>query len=45
MLYSIYSIYKEKGHTKKIIFINLNALNMYIKDIEAVFKLLLGLTP
>ena len=34
-----------RGYAKGIILVNSNVPNMYVKDIVAVFKLLLRLTP
>ena len=42
IIYRYYVIYivfiKRRGYTKGIILINLNILNIYIKDIVAIFK-------
>ena len=38
--YAVYIVFiKERGYIKGIILINLNILNIYIRDIVTVFKL------
>ena len=38
--YTVYTVFiKERRYTKGIILVNLNVLNMYIRDIVAIFKL------